>query len=59
LSTYGVLPIEFAKVTKVYVLVQDLLKKCKTRIAVQEGKKSKFFEKFVGMEFNVEDRKLH
>jgi hypothetical protein len=39
---YGVSPIELIIVTEVDVLMQDLLKQCKTKIANQEGKKVSF-----------------
>jgi hypothetical protein len=52
---YGVSPTKLARVIEVHVLIQDLLKQCGTRIAIQEEKRSKFFEKLVGMKFNMED----
>ncbi len=54
---YGVSPIKLTIVTKVHVLMQDLLKQCRTKIANQEEKRSKFYDNLLGMKFNVEDRK--
>jgi hypothetical protein len=57
MCSYGVSIIDVTRVEEVYFLVQDLLKQCKSKIINQELKRTKFFEKLVGLKFSMEDRR--
>jgi hypothetical protein len=52
---YGVLEIVMTKISEVHNHVQELIKWCKFKILHLEAKRTKLFDKLIGLRFNMED----